>query len=58
MFDFDLDDIVELGKEVAEGAVNATSALAEKVVEVAKDEAPHIAHKAGEVIEEVVKKIK
>ena len=55
---FDLDDLADLGKDVLNGAVNATSALTEKVVEIAKEEAPHIAHKAGEVIEEVVKKIK
>ena len=51
---FDLDDIIE----VLESAGEAASNLAERAVEIAKEEAPHIAHKAGEVIEEIAKKIK
>lgn len=52
---FDLDDISDLGGMILDGAVKATGALAEKAVEVIKDEAPHIVHKAGEVIEELIK---
>lgn len=52
---FDLDDIANLGNDILNGAINATAALGEKVVEVAKEEAPHIVHKASEVIEEIIK---
>ena len=40
------------------GSCSVTGSLAEKAVEVVKDEAPHIAHKAGEIIEEIAKKVK
>ena len=55
---FDFDDILDLGQDILDGAVKATGSLAEKAVEVVKDEAPHIAHKAGEIIEEIAKKVK
>ena len=55
---FDFDDILDLGQDILDGAVKATGSLAEKAVEVVKDEAPHIAHKAGEIIEKKKKKVK
>ena len=56
--DFDLDNLGDFSNDLVDGAVKATIALGEKVIEVAKEELPHLAHKAGEVIEEVINKTK
>lgn len=48
---FELDDWADLLK----AAGNVASELEDKAIEVAKEEAPHFLHKAGEVIEEIIR---
>lgn len=53
---FDLDDLADIGKDIVEGCAEAASTLSEKAIEVVKQEAPHIIHKGGEILSDIVKK--
>lgn len=52
---FDFDDILNIGEKTVEFIGDVAETVTDHAVEVIKEEGPHILHKAGEVIEEIIK---